>query len=272
MLLIPWATLAEAKANVTVPAAYVYKELVWTAGLTQTDVRAKVREAVLVSHLRTGASGFKGGGCFWRNCPDIRAGINGPRMNNAMYKQVGLFNRGAGLPLVVGIAISAAALQIEDWTMDELKNFTPYCANVMAANIGSNVYASKTATHKGKGDSGCVYLAVVNQGLTTLTAYKQFMIPVPQYGRTAEQAEEQTAEQAEEQAAERAAARLRARTCEHCAAEFKFPYMKRMHVRVVHEQRRDHACPQCDAAFGEASNLRKHVRTVHDRQKRQRLS
>jgi hypothetical protein len=21
-------------------------------------------------------------------------------------------------------------------------------------------------------------------------------------------------------------------------------------VRVVHEQRRDHACPQCDAAFG----------------------
>jgi hypothetical protein len=265
LLPLPFTTLAGARqAGVTLPAAYVYEPLLWHAGLSQDDVVAKVREAVFVTHLRTNCAGFKGGGCYWRRCPNVRAGTNGPRMNDAMYKQAGLFNRGAGLPLVVGIATNAAALQIEDWTMGELELFAPYCVNVVAANIGDNVYKSKTPEHKGRGDSGCVYLAAVDQGLVTMKQYKKIMVPVPQYGRAAEP---QTAEQAEEQAAERTAARKRARTCSSCAATFKHPCGLNVHVRTVHEQRRDHACPQCEAAFGEACNLRVHVRTVHEQRR-----
>ena len=36
-----------------------------------------------------------------------------------------------------------------------------------------------------------------------------------------------------------------------------------LHVRTVHEKRKDHACPHCAAAFGEAGTLTTHVRTQH---------
>ena len=49
--------------------------------------------------------------------------------------------------------------------------------------------------------------------------------------------------------------------CLQCDYKTGKPSDLRKHVRVVHEQRRDHACPQCDAAFGHASTLRTHVRT-----------
>ena len=64
----------------------------------------------------------------------------------------------------------------------------------------------------------------------------------------------------------------RAHACSHCDSTFASPSARDLHVRTVHEKRKDHACPQCDAAFGQAGNLRTHVHTVHDRQKRQRLS
>jgi hypothetical protein len=40
-----------------------------------------------------------------------------------------------------------------------------------------------------------------------------------------------------------------------------------MHVRAVHEKRRDHTCPHCAAAFAQASNLTKHVRMVHKKRR-----
>ena len=55
--------------------------------------------------------------------------------------------------------------------------------------------------------------------------------------------------------------------CSQCDAAFGRASHLRLHVRTVHEQRRDHACPQCDAAFGRASDLRQHVRTVHEQRR-----
>ena len=40
-----------------------------------------------------------------------------------------------------------------------------------------------------------------------------------------------------------------------------------VHVRTVHEKRKDHACPHCAAAFGRAGDLTTHVRTVHEKRK-----
>jgi hypothetical protein len=40
-----------------------------------------------------------------------------------------------------------------------------------------------------------------------------------------------------------------------------------IHVRTVHEKRRDHACPHCAAAFGHACHFTAHVRTVHEKRK-----
>jgi len=34
-------------------------------------------------------------------------------------------------------------------------------------------------------------------------------------------------------------------------------------VRVVHEQRKDHACGLCGAAFGTSSNMGRHIVEVH---------
>jgi uncharacterized C2H2 Zn-finger protein len=52
--------------------------------------------------------------------------------------------------------------------------------------------------------------------------------------------------------------------CPQCDAAFGRASNLTTHVRVVHEQRKDHACPQCDAAFGRASDPMTHVRTVHE--------
>ena len=51
--------------------------------------------------------------------------------------------------------------------------------------------------------------------------------------------------------------------CPHCAATFTAASSLVVHVRTVHEKRKDHACPHCAAAFGAASNLTRHVRTQH---------
>ena len=59
-------------------------------------------------------------------------------------------------------------------------------------------------------------------------------------------------------------ARLADEPSEHALGQASNP---RTHVRVVHEQRRDHACPQCGAAFGEAGTLRKHVSTVQEQRR-----
>ena len=49
----------------------------------------------------------------------------------------------------------------------------------------------------------------------------------------------------------------------YCAAAFGTASSLTMHVRTVHEKRRDHACPHCIAVFGEAGNLTRHMRTQH---------
>ena len=55
----------------------------------------------------------------------------------------------------------------------------------------------------------------------------------------------------------------RPHACPHCAAAFGKPSALTVHVRTVHEKRRDHVCPHCAAAFGHASSLVTHVRTQH---------
>jgi hypothetical protein len=44
-----------------------------------------------------------------------------------------------------------------------------------------------------------------------------------------------------------------------------------VHLRTVHEQRKDHACPQCDAAFGQVGNLSRHLRMVHEQREEEDL-
>ena len=51
--------------------------------------------------------------------------------------------------------------------------------------------------------------------------------------------------------------------CPRCTAAFGTASKLTIHVRAVHEKRRDHACPQCAAAFGTACKLTMHVRTMH---------
>jgi uncharacterized C2H2 Zn-finger protein len=55
--------------------------------------------------------------------------------------------------------------------------------------------------------------------------------------------------------------------CPRCASVFTQASGLSLHVRSVHEKRRDHACPLCAAAFCEASKLTRHVRTVHEQRR-----
>jgi uncharacterized C2H2 Zn-finger protein len=55
--------------------------------------------------------------------------------------------------------------------------------------------------------------------------------------------------------------------CPHCTAAFGAANSLTTHVRTVHEKRRDHACPHCTAAFGVANTLMAHVRTVHEKRR-----
>ena len=53
---------------------------------------------------------------------------------------------------------------------------------------------------------------------------------------------------------------------DHCVAAFTQASNLTMHMRKVHEGRRDHARPHCTAAFSEASGMRnKHLCAVHER-------
>jgi hypothetical protein len=37
-----------------------------------------------------------------------------------------------------------------------------------------------------------------------------------------------------------------------------------MHIKTVHEKRRDHACPYCEGvAFGTTGNLKAHISAIH---------
>ena len=55
--------------------------------------------------------------------------------------------------------------------------------------------------------------------------------------------------------------------CLRCAAAFGKASGLTVHVRTVHEKRKDYACPHCAAAFGTACHLTRHVHTVHEKRR-----
>ena len=54
-------------------------------------------------------------------------------------------------------------------------------------------------------------------------------------------------------------------TSPECAAALGRPPDLAMHIRAVHDKRRDHVCPHCPAAFGWPENLAGYIRTVHEK-------
>ena len=66
---------------------------------------------------------------------------------------------------------------------------------------------------------------------------------------------------------QRAAPYAKTHVCDQCTAAFVKASVLTMHIRTVHEKRRDYACPQCAAAFGEAGRLARHIRTVHEKRR-----
>jgi len=53
-------------------------------------------------------------------------------------------------------------------------------------------------------------------------------------------------------------------SCNECGKSFTRKHYVTVHVRTVHEKRRDYQCYKCGKAFGEASLLRRHCQAVHD--------
>ena len=51
--------------------------------------------------------------------------------------------------------------------------------------------------------------------------------------------------------------------CPHCPKSFGQKSSLTTHVRLVHEQRRDHVCRYCSAAFKMKYHLTRHVQRKH---------
>jgi len=52
--------------------------------------------------------------------------------------------------------------------------------------------------------------------------------------------------------------------CPHCDKRFTRKHYVGVHVRTVHDRKRDFQCYKCGRAFGEAGLLKRHVQAVHE--------
>ena len=53
--------------------------------------------------------------------------------------------------------------------------------------------------------------------------------------------------------------------CKDCNKTFTLKPNLKKHVKLVHEQIKEHSCEQCGKAFGVLAQLKIHIKMVHDK-------